>query len=268
MVPLPLRGPASATRFAPSGARRRVTLGALSALLLLAAAAPAAHAQLAGDGFLFHRPRATLTLRGGWDGAAAKGDMYTFAIQQLTLGRNDFSGPFIGLDLAIPVQPRLDVTLSSSVSGSNAKSEFRHWIDTDNTPIEQTTSLLRVPLAAGLRAYLLPRGRSVGQFVWIPERFAPYVGAAGGFMWYRFKQQGEFVDFQTTEIYPDLYTSDGWAPMAQASLGADFSLTPRLVLNGEAKYTVARGQVDTDYSGFDHIDLSGYTATLGLSVRF
>jgi hypothetical protein len=224
---------------------------------------------MSGDGFLFHQPHVALTLRGGWDGAAAKGDIFSFATSELSLGRNDFSAPFVGLDVAIALQPRLDLTLSSSYSGANEKSDFRHWAEgPDNLPIEQTTEFQRVPLAAGVRAYLMPRGRSVGEFVWIPARFSPYVGAGAGVMWYRFRQQGDFVDFNDGTIFPDTFMSSGWAPLVQGSVGADFTLTPHLALNGEAKYTSAKGKLGTDFSGFNRIDLSGYTATLGLSVRF
>ena len=247
---------------------RRASLLAFAASALLGIFAPPAHAQVAGDGFLFHAPRVGVTLRGGWDAPVARGDIYAFATNQLTLGRKDFQAPFVGLDLAFPIRSHLDLVLSSSYAGSNEKSDFRHWIGVDNLPIEQTTSLQRVPLTAGLRAYLMPRGESVGKLVWIPARFAPYVGASGGLMWYRFRQLGDFVDFQTSNVFADDFQSSGWAPMAAASIGADYSLAPNLSLNGEAKYNWAKGKLGTDFSGFGRIDLSGYTGTLGLSVRF
>ena len=247
---------------------RRPIRVVVAAALLLGGLARPAQGQLSGDGFLFHAPRAGFTIRGGWDAATANGDIYTFATDQLTLGRKDFQAPFVGVDLSFPVKSRLDVVVSSSYSGTNEKSEFRHWVDLDDLPIEQTTSLQRVPITAGIRAYLMSRGTSVGKFVWIPARFTPYVGAAGGIMWYRFRQLGDFVDFQTTDVFADDFQSSGWAPMAAASIGADYSLTPHLALNGEARYNWAKGKLGTDFSGFGRIDLSGYTGTLGLSVRF
>jgi hypothetical protein len=234
----------------------------------LAALATPAHAQVSGDGFLFRPPRVSLTLRGGWDGAAAKGDVFTFATDQLTLGRNDFRGPFGGVDIAVSVLPRLDITLSSSISATSAPSEFRHWVDLNDLPIEQTTSLRRVPVSLGFRAYVTPRGQSVGQFAWVPARFSPYVGAGGGFMWYRFRQQGDFIDFQTTNVFYDSFESSGWTTTAHASVGLDYSLTPNLGLNAEGKYNWAKAKLGTDFSGFGPINLSGYMTTLGLSVRF
>jgi len=243
-------------------------LPATGCSLALALLATPALAQTSGDGFLFRTPRVSLTLRGGWDGAAATGDIFSFTTRQLTLGRKDFRGPFGGLDLAVSVVPRLDLTLSTSLSATNAPSEFRDWVDLNDLPIEQTTSLRRVPLSLGLRAYLMPRGQSIGQFAWVPARFSPYVGAGGGFMWYRFRQQGDFIDFQTTNVFPDMFESSGWAPMAHAAVGLDYSLTPHLALNAEGKYNWAKATLGTDFSGFGRINLSGYMTTLGLSVRF
>ena len=211
---------------------------------------------------------ASLTLRGGWDAAAAKGDVFAFATDELTLGRNDFRGPFGGLDVAVSVLPRLDITLSTSVSATSAPSEFRDWVDLNDLPIEQTTSLRRVPVSLGFRAYLMPRGHSIGQFAWVPARFSPYVGAGGGFMWYRFRQEGDFIDFQTTNVFPDVFESSDWTPTAHAAVGLDYWLTPVFGLNAEEKYNWAKAKLGTDFSGFGRINLSGYMTTVGLSVRF
>jgi hypothetical protein len=87
-------------------------------------------------------------------------------------------------------------------------------------------------------------------------------------MWYRFTQQGEFVDFQTNDIFRDHLESSGWAPTVQGLAGVDLTLTPRLALTGEARYSWARAQLSDAFVGFDRIDLSGTSATVGLTVRF
>ncbi len=87
-------------------------------------------------------------------------------------------------------------------------------------------------------------------------------------MWYRFRQEGDFVDFQTLEIFSDELTSTGWAPMAQALAGLDFFLTPRLGLTGEARYSWARAELSDAFEQFDPIDLSGLSATIGIHLRF
>lgn len=240
---------------------------ALGAVLMLGTAG-VAHAQGSGHGFLFQQPIGTITVRGGYAHASANSDLFGFVTNQLTLNRSDFSSPTGQVDLAFRVAPRLFVDLGAGVARSSTQSEYRKLIDQNNQPIQQTTSFLRVPFTAGLRLYLTPPGRTIGRFAWVPARFAPYVGIGGGMMGYEFRQQGDFVDPSNNVFSSDLKSS-GWAPEAQGVAGVDVSLTPRLALTGEAKYLWAKGNLDSSsFSGFDKIDLSGFTATLGLGLRF
>ena len=94
------------------------------------------------------------------------------------------------------------------------RSEFRHFIDNNDQPIEQTTTFRRVPITIGVKQYLTSTGRSIGKFAWIPSRFAPYVGAGGGTMFYSFRQDGDFIDFQTNDVFPSYYASSGWTGTA------------------------------------------------------
>jgi outer membrane protein W len=231
-------------------------------------APPRAGAQGSGDGFLFQKPVGAFIVRGGFASATANGDIYSFLTDQFTLNKGDFRSPSFGADLLVTVAPRVDLDFGFGYSGWKRPSEFRDFIGTDNLPIAQTTSLARVPLNAGARFYLAPPGRSIGRFAWIPNKFVPYVGAGGGMMWYRLRQSGEFIDFQTNDVFPDEFESSGWTGTAHAMAGADYALTPRLALTGEARYTWAKTSLGTDFTGFDGIDLSDLGVTLGLNVRF
>jgi hypothetical protein len=47
----------------------------------------------------------------------------------------------------------------------------------------------------------------------------------------------------------------------------DLSLTGHFLVTGEARYTWARGRMGRDYVGFNRIDLSGISATAGITIR-
>jgi hypothetical protein len=111
-------------------------------------------------------------------------------------------------------------------------------------------------------------GRSVGRFAWIPTRVVPFVGGGAGPVWYRLRQDGEFVDNETLDIFEDQFESKGWSVGGTAFGGADLSLTPRFGLTAEGRYLWAKGPMSRDYSTFNRIDLSGYDASIGLYVRF
>jgi hypothetical protein len=244
--------------------RRLVATGAL---LALAAASPL-HAQSQGNGYLFGAPDARLSIHTGYARAGAGSDVFGQVMTDLTLNKSDFSGPTIGAELAFTLSPRLDLAFQVDYTGRSKRSEYRNMVEgPNNLPIEQTTTFQRVPVTANIRAYLTPRGRSIGKLAWIPSQVVPWVGAGGGVMWYRFKQQGDFVDFRTSAIFPDTYNSDGWAGTAQGMGGVDINLTPRIAFTADARYTWARATLSRDFSGFGKIDLSGVSTGLGFTLR-
>jgi hypothetical protein len=258
-------------RFRRTTPRRRLVagLGALS-VAVLAAAAPAA-AQGSGKGYLLATPVGSLSLRVGYDRALAGSDVFREASRLLTVEKSDFGGVSGALDLGVRVNDRFDVVLGAAYAGSSVTSEYRGYVDNDDLPIEQTTQLQRVPVSLSLKGYLAPRGRSIGRFAWIPNRFSPYAGGGGGMLWHRFRQQGDFVDFNTQNlrVFTSTFESDKWTTQLHAFTGVDVSLSPRTALTAEARYTWARAPLSREYfTGFERIDLSGVAATAGLSFRF
>ncbi len=247
--------------------RIRRTVASLVAPLLFASAP--ARAQSAGDGFLFRPPSGVFTLRGGFDHANAGSDLFSFTTRQLTVGPGDFSGFTFGADFTYRAAPRLDIVLFGvSVSRSVIPSEFRDFVDNERKPIQQSTEFIRVPVTAAAKIYLSNPGRAVGHFAWIPARWAPYAGAGAGAMWYRFNQQGDFIDFATTRVFTDEFDSSGWTPAVVAFAGAEISLGPRVALAAEGRYHYARAMLGPDFARFERLDLSGVAVTTGLSIRY
>ena len=245
----------------------QLRLSGVALAVLVSTAAPAA-AQERGKDFLFGRPDWSLAVRGGYAYANANSDVFEFATDNLTLSRRDFSGLALGVDLAYTIRPDLDLVLGVSYAGTSKKSEFRRFEDNYNLPIEQTTNFSRVPVTASLKWYLASRGRSVGRFAWIPARYTPYVGGGVGLVHYTFEQVGDFVDFKNNNVFPHDYSSDDWAKTAHLLAGFDYSLGPRWALTTEARYSWAKADLGNDFTGFGPIDLSGFTTTVGISIRF
>jgi hypothetical protein len=237
------------------------------AVALALGIAPSARAQMSGDGFLFHRPNVRIAVRGGYTLANASSDLFDFTTQQLTLSKRDFSGLSLGANVGFGLSDRLDVTVDAGYSRAQKGSEYRTLEDNNNLPIQQTTTFERVPLTMNLRYYLSPPGQSIGSAAWIPSRITPWIGGGVGLMRYRFKQNGDFVDPDNFNVFTSTYESAEWTPVAQGMVGADFSLTPMLALTTEARYLYGKGNLSNDFSDFHKIDLSGVSASVGLSLR-
>jgi opacity protein-like surface antigen len=261
-------GASSAREFRPlSSLRARLTR--LSLLVLGAVVAlPVTAAAQSGDGFLFQAPRLQLGLRAGVNIARANSQIFDFTTNQLTLDRSDFNAFSIAGDIGIRVIDAADVVLGFGYSSTSKLSEFRDYVDQDDLPIEQRTTFTQLPLTLSGRFYLTRRGREVGRFVWVPAQVAPYVGVGAGVVRYEFRQTGSFVDFQDLSVFDDTFESDGWTPVALVMAGLDYSLGPRVVLNGDVRYHFASADMNRDFTSFsDGIDLSGLQLSLGVHFR-
>ena len=240
----------------------------LSMFTMLATLPTVASAQDNGNGFLFGEPSGAFTLRGGWALARAKSDLFAFTTENLTLNRSNFSSPDLEADLSFRLTPRTELVISSGLSGIDRESEFRNFIDNSGNPINQSTSFRRVPVTMSVKHYLTAPGRAIGRFAWIPNRFASYVGAGAGGMYYKFRQAGDFIDFKTSNVFSSIYESDGWTHTEHLLAGFDYALGPRFALNTEARYQFANAKLSNDFSGFERLDLSGLSTTVGLAIRY
>ena len=246
----------------------RVTRGGCTLLAASLLLAPAARSQATGDGFLFRWPAGSYRIWTGYDRALANSPIFAFVTDTFTLSKSSFGAYTVGGDLTLRLAPRLELMFSAAWAGSQAGSEYRHWMDNSNQPIRQTTTLDRVPLTMSLKWYLDSPGHSIGHFAWVPATVAPFVGLGGGLMWYRFRQYGDFIDFADSSVASDTFESDRWTGTLQAFAGLDVALGPRYILTGRAQYTWARSVLGSDFVGPNSVDLSGLSLTVGVGVRF
>ena len=86
-------------------------------------------------------------------------------------------------------------------------------------------------------------------------------------VWYQFRQSGDFVDTQTLNVFHDDFSASGRALMGLALIGANIAMGPRWAVTGEGRYSYASAELNHDFVNFNHIDLSGFSFTAGLSYR-
>ncbi|MFQ5742652.1 MAG: outer membrane protein [Acidobacteriota bacterium] len=220
------------------------------------------------QGFRFSPPRAWLGIRGGWTVARADSDIFDFNQENLTLHDSDFNAPTFGVDFGWTINRRLDVVFGVEYSSTSPRSEFRDFVDELGVPIVQQTRLQQAPLTVGLRLNLVPRGHSIGNFTWVPSRLVPYIGAGGGFTWWRYEQFGDFVDFVDLSIFTDRFATDGFAPTVHLFGGLDVSISPRISMSLEGRYAWADDELALAFVGFDPIDLAGFRGAVGINFHF
>lgn len=231
--------------------------------------APAAFAQQgAGDGYLFHTPRASLSMRFGVAVPNANQGVFRFTSDLLTVDRSDYTGMTGGVNLDIHLTQRLALEFATAMSYRDIGSEYRDFVDNNDLPIKQRTAYRRVPFTAGAKLFLTPTGRTLSRYAWVPSKFAPYVSGGGGVMYYSFQQSGDFVDFETNDVFKSTLKSNDWTPVVYGAAGFNYSLSARMGLTTEARYDYARATMSNDFQGFPPINVSGVAVTTGLYLRF
>ncbi len=254
-----------------------VSAGAALSLLWLPAPAAAQNSTPPPSGsfqapsspdFLLGRPRASIGIRGAWVFASAGSDIFDFVTKQLTLDKSSFNAPGFGAEVSVNVTPRLDVVGGFDIAKSSTPSEYRAFVDNRNLPIQQTTSLRQSNFFGAIKFAVLPRGRAISRFAWIPSTIVPYVGTGGGLTNYDFKQVGDFVDFSNSRVFTETFRSHGWAPTAHVFGGTDIQLYKRMFLSLEGRYVWAKAKLGADFIDFDPMDLGGFRFGAGVHVMF
>jgi hypothetical protein len=249
----------------------RVTRQWLMLAVMLASgtiAVPGALSAQGGDGFLFSQPRATLKFESGYGWQAATSDVYDWVIQEHTIGQRDFDAPYFGGELGLRLSERADIAIAVGYQSGSVQSEYRDWIDTDGRPIVQTTRLKQIPAVASLKLYPFSRGRQIGRFAWVPSTIAPFIGGGIGFIAYNFEQEGDFIDYESLDVYYDQVESSGESFLARAQAGFNLSLAKQFVLTVEGRYNWSNTPMEGGWVGFENIDLDGLQLIGGIAVRF
>lgn len=242
-----------------------VPMLSLLSLLFLLLAAPVS-AQRAD--FLFGRPAATVAFVSGWAMPGESSDLFAETREDMLMGRGDFAtAPFM-VEVGVRVRDRVDIAAGFEYAGRSVQTEWRDYVWQDDSPILQTAAFRRWRLMAGLKAYILPRGRSISEYAWVPRAWAPYVAAGAGVTWYEFTRRGDFVYEPTLDIFEDRLESRGHGVTPYAAAGMDISLSSHFLFRAEVRQLWGSGGVDPAvYEGYNDIDLSGLRATFGFAVR-
>lgn len=250
--------------------RRLNCLASAAAVVLLSTstAALADAGQAPSRDFLLGQPIGWIAFRGSWLVPQANGDLFTFVNDQLTIDKGDFRTAGISGEFGVAIRPRVDLVGAIESGRQTVNSEYRHFIDNAGLPITQSTSIVQTNITGSVRFDLTSPGRAISRYAFVPSTITPYVGGGGGFFYYGLTQKGDFVDYATLRVFPDEFKSNGWSPSAHVLGGADIRWWRSLFVSVEARYVWAHGDLDSDFVGFDGINLDGFRLSSGISVFF
>ena len=230
------------------GSTRRATL----ALLVLACAATA------------HAQRQSVTFGVGYfavrgEDARIMDDVVVENLSLFAFDLKDFNGPTISGEWVLPFGQYFETGVGVGYYQRTVPSVYTDFVNVDGAEIPQDFSLRVIPVSATVR--LLPTGRRTA--------VEPYVGGGLALLSWRYSEFGEFIDFNTFDVFQDRFIATGTdvGPLAVGGVRVPFG--DRFALGGELRYQWGSGVVGVE-NGFlnERIDLGGLTSQVTFSVLF
>jgi len=219
--------------------------------------------------FMLGRPRGSIGIRGSMLVASANSDIFDFVTERLAIDKKDFNTGSFAAEFGYNITPRFGVVGTWDLNQMNHQSDYRDWQDNRGLPIQQTTELSQMNVTVSAKFGLVSRGRAVSRLAWIPRTFVPYVGAGAGYGRYKFRQNGDFVDFDNgNRVFSDTFTSEGWAPTYHVMAGTDIQVYRHLILSLDGRYSWQHADLSEDFIGFAPIDLGGFRFGAGVHLAF
>lgn len=170
----------------------------------------------------------------------------------------DFEDTIFGGDYVRMLSERWGVLLSASRWEGEDRQAFRDFVDNFGNEIEHDASLEITSLGVGVVVHILRRTAVV----------SPYVGGGLGYYAYDLEESGDFIDFDTFEVFPGTFRADGDAFGGFFLLGLEIPITRSVGIFGEGRWHSVDDDLTDDFEGFGDIDLGGREIAAGVSVRF
>jgi hypothetical protein len=186
-------------------------------------------------------------------------DLWDINMENLAFEKQDMQGEYYGLEF----EHFYGRYLSFSIEGGYYKKEhytmYRDFVYADDSPIYQNLALRITSLEADIKVY--PLGNRM--------RFYPYIGGGAGIYHWKYEQWGDFVDAETWLVYEDEYAeSSAYTTGFNAKAGFVVRFSRSMGVSFETRYLYLKGNLSSFFEGFEQLDMSGFTYSLGINFFF
>jgi len=177
-----------------------------------------------------------------------------------TADSEDFEDVVIGLEWIKFLSDRLGFAVSGTFYDASQTAEYRRFEDQFGSGIFHATDLEVTSFTIGLLVHLTQRDQAI----------VPYVGAGGGLWAWRLSEFGDFIDFGTDglDVFSDFFEDEGDAFGYYWRAGIEVPLAPNWAVYAEGRWTDVDDELGRDFGGLGTLDLSGKSASAGLSISF
>ena len=175
----------------------------------------------------------------------------------------DFRTGGYGIAFDFAVLPRVDISIGFDNGKAETYGSYFDLVYEDGGEIEHSARLSMTELSLGVRFRLI--GGSA--------RVRPYLIAGATGTYYRYHEIGDFVNFDTSNIYYNEVEEKSFLPGFFAGAGADFAVWRlpsggRIELFGEFRYARAQGEHTEGFERFGDLRLDRSGGLFGFRIRW
>ncbi len=171
---------------------------------------------------------------------------------------NDFNGFFGGAEFDLELNEYLDIAMGVDGYSRSVASRYRDFVRDDGTEVLQDVSLRVIPVTFGVRFF------PIGKF----HVLLPYVAGGFGLYPFEYREQGEFIDFDTAEIFGATYFDRGVGTGGYVAAGLEASLAPSFSVGGELRRHFVSAGHGGDFGSYGDFDLDARQLSFGFTFRF
>ncbi len=211
--------------------------------------------------FLFHAVAAeadSFAFRVGRYSPKGTSDLWIDNVETLDVVVSDFNSPFGGVEFAFELSEFVDLAFGIDGYRRRVSTNYRDYVRDDGTEIRRDLRLTVVPITSGVKFFPL------GKF----HVLLPYVAGGFGLYPYEYLEEGEFIDFNTFEIYGAIFRDSGTGFGTYAAAGVEAAVSRSFLLFGEYRRHWVWANHGGDCRSFGDFDLDASQIAFGLAVRF
>ena len=185
-------------------------------------------------------------------------DLWEDNLNNLSFDKQDFNGMSFAVEYQQQVHNHFSFYIEGSSYTRNVFADYRDYEYEDGSLIMQNMDLSITAIETGIKINILP----------YRSKFSPFVGLGAGLYLWHYEQSGDFIDFNTMDIYEGLADQDAVALGFHVKWGLSLRISRGLGLIVEAKVHWAKGELGQYFEGFEPFDLGALSLLAGFQFHF
>ena len=183
-------------------------------------------------------------------------DLWDINMENLALNKQDMQALYYAVEYERFFSPVLSFSLEGGYYYKEHNSAYKDYEYDDGSPIYQSLALRISSVELNLKIYPIGHRRV----------FTPYAGGGVGIYAWRYEQWGDFINFEDGTVEEGYAETKAYTPSFNVRAGFAFKISREVGVSFEAKHIYLKGELSSLFEGFEKLDMTGWTYSLGVNL--